>query len=63
MIKGRFTFERTEQGQREQEALARQLAPMLEPGGRIKIKDDADRPYTYMYVELYTLDDVTEKKL
>jgi hypothetical protein len=44
VIKGRFTFERTEQGIKELEALVKQLAPMLEASkARIKVKDDADR--------------------
>ena len=53
MIKGRFTFERTEQGRKELEALVKRLAPMLEPLGRIKVKDDDERPHIYVYVELY----------
>lgn len=54
MIKGRFTVEKTDQGDKELEALVRLLAPMLEPqGGRIKVKEDDTRSYTHVYVDLY----------
>lgn len=53
MIKGRFTVEKTAQGDRELEVLVRLLAPMLEPqGGRIKVKEDDTRSYTHVYVDL-----------
>lgn len=63
MIKGRFTFERTEQGQREQMALIRQLAPLLEPYGKVKVQDDNSKPYVYLYVGLHAPEATTEKYL
>lgn len=52
MIKGRFTFERTDQGRKELDILVEQLAPMLGPKGHIKVRED-DRRYIKVYVELY----------
>ncbi len=53
MIKGRFTVEKTDQGEKELEIMVRLLAPMLETQGRIKVRDDDTKLYTHVYVDLY----------
>lgn len=54
MIKGRFTVEKSERGDKELETLIKLLAPMLESqGSRIKVKEDDSRLYTHVYVDLY----------
>ena len=64
MIKGKFTVKKSEQGDRELEALVRLLSPMLEPpGGRIKIKEDDAKLYTHVYMDLYPPDQAAGKYL
>lgn len=58
MVKGRFTFPKTEQGTTELETLIKQLSPLLGHQSRIKVRDDDSRPYKYVYLELFL-----EKKL
>ena len=63
MIKGRFTVERTKQGDKELQALIEHLAPMIEPRGRMKMRDDESKPYRYLYATLYAPEEKDRKYL
>ena len=63
MIKARFTVDRTARGDEELRALIELLAPMVEPRGRLKIREDESKPYRYLYATLYVPEDSAEKQL